>query len=385
MRKTIMKRLFLFISVTIAVTISGCIKETYNMKLLSKQTQLSPTLAISAANGDVSFIDMVKPSDTVTVDQNNLVVLVFKKDSMINLKLSDFSKGPVVLKTANIDTTSFDLNIRDVLSHITGDLLISNPSITFNYINSFTDSVKVNLIASGSRGSKSVDLNVAPFPLALPNAPVQQEITATYIIDKSNSDLQSLVSLPPEVINFTGTVTLQTSAKSSRPDNFVLGSNQLLGSLELEIPLELKVNNLQYSDTVDNFLKDNGNDNPANPEDFQFLRIIIKAKNGFPLRASLKMSLYNSSDSTIKSTVTADGILDPAPVDNNGKATGFAESSTTIEFTKEFFSQVNKADKIIFWFTLQSTGGGSQVVKIYSDYRISFNAALVVKPVINLN
>jgi hypothetical protein len=385
MRKTIMKRLFLFISITIAVTITGCIKETYNMKLLSKQTQLSPTLAISAANGDVSFIDMVKVSDTVTVDQNNLVVLVFKKDSMINLKLSDFSKGPVVLKTANIDTTSFDLNIRDVLSHITGDILISNPSIKFNYTNSFSDSVKVNLIASGSRGSKSVDLNVAPFPLALPNIPVEQEISSIYIIDKSNSNLQSLVSLPPEVINFTGTVTLRTSAKSSQTDIFVLGSNQLLGSLELEIPLELKVNNLQYKDTVNNFLNDKGKDNPVSPEDFQFLRINFNAKNGFPLGASLKMELYDSLNSAIKSTVTADGILDPAPVDSNGKATGVTESSTTIEFTKEFFGQVNKADKIIFTFTLQSSGDGSKAVKIYSDYRISFNAALVVKPVINLN
>jgi hypothetical protein len=379
------KRSFLFISIIIVLSINSCIKGTYNMNTLLKQTQLSPTLAISAVNGDVSFSDMVKASDTVIFDQNKLVILVFKKDSMINLKLSDFSKGTVIYKTATITPGNFDLNIHDVLSHITGDFLISNPSIKFNYTNSFPDSVKINLIASGSREGKSVNLILAPFPLTLPNIPVQQEITSTYIIDKSNSNLQNLISLPPEVINYSGNVTLRTSVKSGQDDNFVLGSNLLLGSLELEIPLELKVNNLQYTDTVDNFLKSRGNDNPVNPEDFQFLRINISAKNGFPLGASLKMSLFNSSDSTIKSTVTADGILDPAPVDSNGKATGVAESSTTIEFTKEFFGLVNKADKIIFWFTLHSTGSVPQEVKIYSDYRISFNAALVVKPVINLN
>ena len=101
------------------------------MNTLLKQTQLSPTLAISAVNGDVSFSDMVKASDTVTFDQNKLVVLVFKKDSMINLKLSDFSKGTVIYKTATITPGNFDLNIHDVLSHITGDILFSNPSIKF--------------------------------------------------------------------------------------------------------------------------------------------------------------------------------------------------------------------------------------------------------------
>jgi hypothetical protein len=379
------KRSFLFISIIIVLSINSCIKGTYNMNTLLKQAQLSPTLAISAVNGDVSFSDMVKASDTVIFDQNKLVILVFKKDSMINLKLSDFSKGTVIYKTANITPGNFDLNIHDVLSHITGNIVISNPSIKFSYSNSFPDSVKINLIASGTRVDKSENLNLAPFSLAIPNIPVQQQVTSSFIIDKTNSNLQKLISLPPEVINYSGTVTLRTSAKSGQDENFVIGSNQLLGSLELEIPLELKVNNLQYTDTVDNFLKSKGDDNPVNPEDFQFLRINISAKNGFPLGASLKMSLFNSSDSTIKSTVTADGIFDPAPVDSNGKVTDVAESSTTIEFTKEFFGLVNKADKIIFWFTLHSTGSVPQEVKIYSDYRISFNAALVVKPVINLN
>jgi hypothetical protein len=98
----------------------------------------------------------------------------------------------------------------------------------------------------------------------------------------------------------------------------------------------------------------------------------------------MKMCLYNSSTNDTTSTVNAKDILKPATVDNNGKTTGVTETSTSIEFTKEFFKKVNTANKIIFWFTLNSTGNGSQDVKIYSDYRINFNASLVVKPDINL-
>jgi len=380
------KRLFLFISAIIALLLTSCLKDTYNMKMLSKQAYISPTLAISAVTGDVSFSDAVKSNDTVVFDQNKFVTLVFKKNSVVDLKLTDFTKGSVIKKTAIINPTTFNMNLNDVLRHITGDFLFLNPSIKFNYTNSFQDSVKVNLIASGQNNGKSIPLNLLPFSLVKPNIPVQQEVTATYVIDKNNSNLRNLISLPPETINFSGTVILTSSVKSDTAGNNILGSNHLLGSVEVDVPLDLTINNLQYTDTVDNFLKDNGNDkNPVSPENFQFLRINLSAKNGFPLGVSVKMSLYDSVTKSVKSTVDATGILKPAPVDSNGKSSGVTESTATIEFTRDFFSVVNKADKIIFRFTLNSPGSGSDEVKIYSDYRINFKASLVVKPEINLN
>lgn len=385
MRKFMIKRLLLFITVIMIFSITGCIKDTYNMNMLSKQAHLSPTLALSAVKGDVSFSDMVKPNDTVVFDQNKLVTLVFKRDSVIDLKLTDFSKGSVI-KIATIVPYTFDLNIDDVLSHITGDFLIADPSIKFSYTNSFTDSIKIDLNATGIREDRSINLNLLPFLLTRPNIPVQQEVTASYVVDKTNSNLPLLISLPPERIDFSGSAVLSSPVKSSSDYDYILSPNHLIGSLEIEIPMELKINNLQFTDTVDNFIKDdnNGSDNPLNPADFQLLRIYVSAKNGFPLGASLKMSLYDSSTQSVKNTVEAAGILAPAPVDSNGKVTGATETSTIIEFTRDFFASVNKADKIIFRFTLNSTGNGTQNVKIYSDYRINFKAALVVKPDINL-
>jgi hypothetical protein len=363
--------------------IPGCIKDTYNMKMLSKKAHLSPTYAISAVKGDISFSDMVKQNDTVVFDQNKLVTLVFKKDSIVDLKLTDFTKATII-KTATIEPGSIDLDIKDFLNHITGDFQFSNPSIKFSYKNSFPDSVKVNLKVSGQRNAKTVILNMAPFGLIKPNLPTQQEVSASYLIDKNNSNLPLLISLPPEIINYSGSVTMTASVKSNPVSDNALIPSHMIGSLEIDIPMELKISNLQYSDTVDNFIKsgNNSSDNPVKPENFDSLRVIVSAKNGFPLGASLKMSLFDSFTHTIKSTVSASTILGPAPVDGNGKSTGVNETSTTLKFNKEFFSVVDKADKIIFWFTLNSTG--NSIVRIYSDYRINFTAALVVKPDINL-
>jgi hypothetical protein len=376
------KRSSLLVSIIMVLSVSGCIKETYNMNMLSKKAHLSPTMAISAVKGDISFSDAVKTNDTVVFDQNKLVLLVFKKESVVDLKLSDFSKGTIE-KTATIDPSSFDLDISDVLKHISGTFKFFSPSIKFNYTNSFPDPVKINLNVTGKRNTNTVALNLTPFTLSKPNLPAQQEITSSYVIDKTNSNLPDLISLPPEIINYSGSVVMSITTKDGQDGDFLIGSNRLVGSLEVEIPLDLQLTNLQFADTVDNFLKDDNGDSQMSPEDFQFLRVIISAKNGFPLGVSVKMSTYNSSTHS-KSTVDATGVLDPAPVDSNGKANGVTETSAKIEFTKEFFTSAKTADKIIFQFTLNTTGTGTQEVKIYSDYRINFNAALVVKPDINL-
>jgi len=178
---------------------------------------------------------------------------------------------------------------------------------------------------------------------------------------------------------------MNPSGKNSQKDNFILDSSRLLGSLEVEVPLEFLMNNIQFTDTLDNFMKDDegSDDSPVKPENFELLRVDITAKNGFPLGVSLKMSLYDSGTQGIKDTISAKGILKPAPVDSEGRANGITETTTSIEFTRKFFSSISKADKIIFQFTLNTTGNSS--VKIYSDYRIDFNAALVLKPGININ
>jgi len=389
---------------------TGCIKETYDMNKLSKKVRLSPTIALSAIKGNILMSDIVKESDTVVFDQNKLVKIVFKKDSVINLTLADFFivknmielSGKDKLLTdlnildpgfenigqmiATIDPDTLNLEIEDVLSHISGDLIISNPSIKLSYSNSFAVPVEINLKAAGVRKAKTVNLDLAPFILTVPQFPDQQNISDTYIADTTNSSLSELISLPPEKIYFSGTAMLNTLVKNSQYGNYAVSTGRIIGGLEVEIPLDFRMNNLQFTDTVDNFIKDDGssNDNSVKPENFELLRIDVTAKNGFPFGVSLKMSLYDSLTQTIKSTVNATDLLEPAPVDSNGKVSGTTDTGTSIEFTKEFFSAAGKADKIIFQFTLNTTGSGSKDVKIYSDYRIDFNAALVVKPDINL-
>lgn len=366
------KRTASLLILILSLAFHGCIRETYDLNLLSQNAHLYPTIVLSA-NGDVAFKDLVKPNDTVTFDQNKLVTLIFKKNSVIDMKLADFSKG--ILKTAVIWPGTIDLGIDDVLDRITGSYQISNPLFKFNYTNSFTDPITIHLNVMGIGKTSNVHLNLTPFTL---NIPTQQSISASYIIDKTNSNLAQMVAIPPRLINYSGSAVLDISGNN----NLLL--SHLVGSLEMDIPLELRMNNLQYCDTIDNFLKDES-DNPVNPENFDLLSMKISAKNGFPFAVSMKISTYKSATQAVLKTVNVLKLLEPAPVDASGKATSYTESSPDIELTKDFFKSSGEADKIIFTFTVITTGNGVSDVKINSDYRISFNAALMLKPDVDLN
>src|SRR5512133_1280570 len=68
----------------------GCVKETYNMDKLSDKVKLNPALAVPGFRGKVTFSDLVKPGDTVVFDADKFVRVIFREDSVINLKLKDF-------------------------------------------------------------------------------------------------------------------------------------------------------------------------------------------------------------------------------------------------------------------------------------------------------
>ena len=394
---------FLLIAITFMLFITSCVKETYDMNKISKEARYSPTFALMAVKGNISLSDMITPNDTIVFDQDNFVRIVFREDSIFELYVPDFhtimsmqqpgliyngkdfiaSKGALDL-VADIKNDTINLDIEDILSNISGEFLISNPSIKLTYSNSFAVPLKLKLNAVGTReGKQPVSLDLDTLTLSIPDVPSQYDITDFFKIDKTNSNLPNLVSLPPVNLIVSGTAVLTPATGI-----LISGTSRLVGSLDVEIPLELRSNNLQFTDTLDNFLDnsgDNNSDDNLNPENFDLLRVDLIAKNGFPLGVSIKMSLYDPVTQTIKSTITADKILEPAAVESDGKANGYTETTTHLEFTKQFLSSIKDADEIIFQFTLNTTDNGTKDVKIYSDYKINFSAAVVVKPDMKLN
>ena len=286
------------IAITSMLFITSCVKETYDMNKISKEARYSPTFALSAVKGNISLKDMITPNDTIVFDQDNFVRIVFREDSIFELYVPDFhtlqnmqqsgliyngkdfsaSKGALDL-VADIKNDTINLDIQDILSDISGEFLISNPSIKLTYSNSFAVPLKLKLNAVGTREDlPPVSLDLDTLTLSIPDVPTQYDITDFFKIDKTNSNLQNLVSLPPVDLIVSGIAVLTPS-----PGVYISGSSRLIGSLDVEIPLELSSNNLKFTTTLDNFLDnsgDNNNDDILNPENFDLLRVDLIAKTG---------------------------------------------------------------------------------------------------------
>jgi hypothetical protein len=359
-------------------------------------TQFDGTISFANTDVDLSSdpgqkFNRVPFNYSINVNSNNSLIDFNSTDLVqFDMKLLnpdfDYVKGYFGQQTESINADTLDLGLKDILSNMSGSFLISNPSIRLNYSNSFGIPIEVDFKAAGKRGLSTVNLDLLPFIISYPLYPASRDAASFLDINKNNSKLPQLISMPPEEIKFSGSAKMNPAGDPTHlRNNYVFGNSRFLGSLEVELPMEFRINNIQFTDTADNFLQsDINSDSPIKPENFKLLRMDINAKNGFPLGISLKLSLYDSFTHSIKKSVDATDLLKPAPVDANGKSSGISETSTSIEFTKEFFSSVADADKIIFHFTLNTTDNGSKDVKIYSDYRIDFKAALVVKPDIEL-
>jgi hypothetical protein len=328
----------------------------------------------------------------VTVSSNGNMI-DFNRDDSINIDFRlqdpnfDYVKGYFGKLTETIDPESVDLKLDDILKKISGDFHISNPSITLNYFNSFGIPIKVFIDAKGRNYKDSVDLDLDSLTIAYPTDLITRDVSSSFPINKSNSALPDLISLPPSVIRFSGSASMNPGGMAAvgGRNNYVFGNSRFRGDLEVEVPMEFWINNLQFADTVDNFLSnEDSQNNDFSPSDMDYTRLDIAVNNEFPLGLSLKMALYDSVSKDTLKTINASQFLTPAPVDAYGRSSGTSESVTSIVLNQNFFNSVNDADKIIFIFKLNTTGNGANDIKIYSDYMISFRASIVAKPEINL-
>jgi hypothetical protein len=356
-------------------------------------TNLNDTLSLTSADIDLSS-DGTQPFNRMpmnyagTINSNGGLINFNRNDSIyINMSMLnpnlDYARGYFGQTTEQIDPEVLDTGIDEIINSITGTFHISDPSIKLKYSNSFGIPMEVTLNATGKKSSQSVNLGLAPFLISYPAAPVEKVKKDSLIINKNNSSLPAIISLPPSTISFSGSAKTNPAGPnpSNRWSNYIYGNSKFLGNVEVEIPLQLWMNNIQFSDTVDNFLKLKSSDNSdIKPSDFDSLRINITVQNGFPLGASVKLMLYDPVKKMVLRTIDGSSLLLPAPVDGSGKSTGSTESTTTILFNKDFFDTAESAENIIFLFTLKTSGNGTTDVKIYSDNKLTFKASVMAKP-----
>ncbi len=355
----------------------------------------------SSVNGTISMdntlinmsVDPDLPFNRIPVDyslsiSSGGVMVDFNSSDKINVDLFmddvdfDYVKGYLGNQTESIDQDSVILEIEEVLDHISGQFRLVDPIIRVEYTNSFGFPVRINLDGVAKRGTSQIDLDLNPFLLDYPVSLTNREVSSSFVINKSNSKLPEFISLPPTSIYFSGDAAVNPSGNDGLRNNYLFGNSKFIASLEFELPMELWMKDLVFTDTLDNFL-DFGEDFSA--DDIKDLKLEIESENMFPMQAGIEIVLLDSVTGLPIDNIVADQLISASAVDANGKSTVAAKTVTTIELDNEFFNAATKAGDIVIKFKMNTTDNGTKPVRIYSDYYLKFKVRVSVKPELIIN
>ncbi|MBN1388746.1 MAG: hypothetical protein JW965_09885 [Bacteroidales bacterium] len=296
----------------------------------------------------------------------------------------DYATGYFGYHTDESGKDTLDLEMEDFFSRISGSIYLTSPSITVNYLNSFGLPMRIDAEVKGMNDEDEISLDRDPVDLDYPTSLDNREVSSSFTIDKDNSSLPELVSMLPYEIEYYSSAIVNPDGETTE-DNIIFGDSRFIADMEVEVPFEFRMANLQLSDTTDNFLvsDDPEEDDPIDMlEEFQ---LDLYVENGFPLGVSVMIQLYDSVSMTVLESLDTGELWSPAPVDANGRVTGPSTGRTEVEFTPAFIDEAKLADQIILTFTLNTTDNGTKDVKIYSDYSIVFSIGVKAKTSVNLN
>ncbi len=306
-----------------------------------------------------------------------------------NIEEYSFIKGYLgrieILNTT--ENTSFDIFEKQ----IERNLFLNDPKILFKVENAIGMPLTckiTNLVVTSASGVE-VPINIDPlrdtFTLAYPTR-IGDRIISEYVIDKNNSNIDSLISTAPQNLKYELEFTANY-LENIAEDNFIIWDNTFKVSSVASIPLDLKV--LKY------VIKTPGTLNPITDKDLQpdpavdldmgtnGATLAFYAENYLPFAADFqldfrKKELINGVDSSVSVfLLPANPTLIPgSTVDGNGNIVKPGTSLNELKLTKQQFDLLRQCDKYEFVSraATSNSNGNFPFVKVYSNQYLRLRA-----------
>ncbi len=299
----------------------------------------------------------------------------------LELKFQDMAIGQAVgyfgNRKMNLPSGMVPTNL-SILSNLSGGLYLANPQIKIFTRSNIGLPLKLSpdIIGVNEKGNV-VDLALLPYNFTGALSLGAYKID-TFEINVQNSQIDDFIANVPSNIIFSGEVILNPNGEPGY-DNFITNDGKLLVGLEVDLPLELKTENLTIEQTIYNL------DFGVEQDEIDFveeLSLGFRVENGFPLDSDLHFYFQDSTGTVIDSSYIA--IFDAATVDGAGNVISPAKGDRYLVFTKNTIKNILKTDDIRIKVVLNTSNGGQQVVRLLTDYYIDFIIGVKVKMNYNL-
>lgn len=312
---------------------------------------------------------MDNASQWVEFDSASAITFTYSID---NIEM-DFVEGWVGNKSIDLarDTIPFEI---EQLMNLSGTMEFANPEISLLLKSNIGIPVGLDLglINHGISGNQ-VDLGLDLLNLPVPSAPglyVEEKVK----INNSNSNLSTFLSSIPKELYVSGSALTNPASNVSNPDytNFISSDGELNLGIEIELPFDLRIQNLIFSDTINFSL---GQDDVEN---FESGSISILTTNGLPFDIDLNLVFFDSITNQVYDTISID-MLDPAIINSNGVVTAPSEKHFELSLNQQEFSNLSSSNKAIIQATINTSNGGNDFVAFYTDYALDVKLGLRVQ------
>lgn len=297
----------------------------------------------------------------LTCDANNIEILSLK---------GDFGNLQV-----DIPTDSFNLDI-DGFDKFVDGLYFDNPSFNMHVESQLGFSMGLNLDLEGKNNSGVVS-NLNADELIIQQAANPGDVVNDVLsINKTNSNLPDFLSTVPSKIDYSGYVEMNPGPGPY--SNFIHKDFSCSASLDIDIPLEVKIQDLVYETLMEDMdLLEDESDEITNGE------LLFAVKNKFPLDANINLLLLDVNKNTIDSIQLP--LLTAANVGPDGIATEYAEHEFNVVLTQQNINSLYDTENIKLVGHLTSTNQGNTTVKILDSYDINIKMAIKAEGTVNLN
>ena len=363
---------------------------------------LKQTLTIGGANSNASLdlsnttTDLTQNGTTknsfslqyraFTSDTTNMYTFTPPANFTLDASFDNFDFDYIEGSLGNFDSVAIpsdtmDLGIGDLFNKLEGSIKLTNPKITLGVQNSFGFGADLKLHITGKKGSDSVQVNINQSIQGATNP--GDDVFSTVVLDKTtdNGKLIDLIALPPEQILFGGDVAI-TGKKSS--NLFVAGASRILTNLDINIPLELNLNNVAFTDTMNL-------DSTTVPKELTGASLILNSTNGFPMSVGLQLDLFDSISNTkietltFKNTNGENVLLAAAKLNTDGTITP-SENKIIMNLSNSDFENLQKANQLIFKLFLSTddavSGNG---VPFRANSKISLDVSVAATSNVTIN
>ena len=370
--KNYFKTLLLIFAILI---INSCNKDSYNFDFVGIKVEgsLTPSYAVPLVDANFTLEEFIPDSDSLdrflTIDDDGFITIGYT-DQVAEYLIEDFmgdeplSGSSLPFLEYSIDPQIINLNLNNLLNG--GSIYFANPTLKIIITNYWDIPAKFRLkdfYYYEEENSPAIPVTGPAISIwdTIPGPPnMGDSIIHEIVLDTASSNIDELLSAMPHHLSLGAEFETIPGA----PYNLPAGSTNKVG-IEVSIPMDLRLSNIQFTDTLDFDLGIN-----TDSAKLTNLAINFAAENGFPIGMKTQVYFVDSNYVVLDSLFT-DGRFDlQAAKVSNGQTSESVKSKVTMEFSDDRMDKILGAKYLIPNILFNSTDAqNNKNVKLYSTYQ----------------